>query len=311
MATKKGSDNRFPVLRLTYEDDTPATPPADEGHIVVGVDKVPRFIDDDGTLTELGVGGALTEITDIPTAETDTDLVLHPDGAGGVEWAADATGGGSGTAIGCRVRRAAGQTFGTSGTSYDVDWDTEDWDTDTMHYTSAAACTGTVTKTASSATLTGSGTLFTSELSVGQVISVPGTAAEKRVVTAIASDTSLTVNANFANSASGQTATRLRSAIVFRTAGKYIITGQVGYAANSGTRYAQMIVQSGATRTEIQVKAENPITGAATVVPVHDIYNAAQWDFVEMIAIQFTGGSNTSETTAGYQPTMAVTHLGT
>ena len=30
-----------------------------------------------------------TEITDIPTAETDTTLVLKPDGAGGVEWGAD------------------------------------------------------------------------------------------------------------------------------------------------------------------------------------------------------------------------------
>jgi hypothetical protein len=37
------------------------------------------------------------DITDIPTAETDTALVLHPDGAGGVEWGADATGGGGST----------------------------------------------------------------------------------------------------------------------------------------------------------------------------------------------------------------------
>ena len=61
MATTKGSDNRFPLLRLTYEDDTPATPPADEGHIVIGLDKVPRFIDDDGVLTELGGGGTTTD----------------------------------------------------------------------------------------------------------------------------------------------------------------------------------------------------------------------------------------------------------
>lgn len=36
------------------------------------------------------------DITDLPTAETDTSLVLHPDGAGGVEWGADDTGGGGG-----------------------------------------------------------------------------------------------------------------------------------------------------------------------------------------------------------------------
>jgi hypothetical protein len=70
MATTKGSDNRFPLLRLTYEDDTPATPPADEGHIVVGVDKVPRFIDDDGVLTELG-GSAATADHDHTTAGGD------------------------------------------------------------------------------------------------------------------------------------------------------------------------------------------------------------------------------------------------
>jgi len=54
VATKRGSDNRFSLVRLTYEDDTPSTPPADEGHLVAGVDKVLRWIDDDGTVTELG-----------------------------------------------------------------------------------------------------------------------------------------------------------------------------------------------------------------------------------------------------------------
>jgi hypothetical protein len=39
-------------------------------------------IDDDGHHT----GGGVTEIADLPTAETDTTLVLSPDGAGGVEW---------------------------------------------------------------------------------------------------------------------------------------------------------------------------------------------------------------------------------
>ena len=44
---------------------------------------------EDGGVDEL-------EIADLATAETDTALVLHPDGAGGVAWGADATGGGSG-----------------------------------------------------------------------------------------------------------------------------------------------------------------------------------------------------------------------
>lgn len=71
------------------------------------------------------------------------------------------------------------------------------------------ALTGTVAKTNGSATLTGTGTAFTTELSVGMVISVPGGATERAIVSAIASDTSLTVTANFANTSSGQTASRV------------------------------------------------------------------------------------------------------
>ncbi len=40
-------------------------------------------LDDDGHDT---AAGGPTEITDIPTSETDTGKVLVPDGAGGVEW---------------------------------------------------------------------------------------------------------------------------------------------------------------------------------------------------------------------------------
>lgn len=98
MATKKGSDNRFPLVRLTYEDDTPATPPADEGHLVAGVDKVLRWIDDDGTVTELGAGGAstLATLTDVDlTGVADGDVLTYD--SGGSEWLPVApTGGGGG-----------------------------------------------------------------------------------------------------------------------------------------------------------------------------------------------------------------------
>lgn len=50
--------------------------------------------DDGAQLWVPGSGSGVSEITDIPTSETDTSLVLHPDGAGGVEWGTDATGGG-------------------------------------------------------------------------------------------------------------------------------------------------------------------------------------------------------------------------
>jgi hypothetical protein len=74
---------------------------------------------------------------------------------------------------------------------------------------SGSTITGTVTKTAGSATVTGSGTTFTSALAVGDVIDIPGgTATERLMVTAIASNTSLTIHKNAAYSAGGQTLTK-------------------------------------------------------------------------------------------------------
>ena len=68
------------------------------------------------------------------------------------------------------------------------------------------ALTGTVAKNGTT-TITGTSTLFTTQLSVGQQISVPGGGGtEVRTVSAIASDTSLTVSVAFANTASSQTA---------------------------------------------------------------------------------------------------------
>lgn len=68
--------------------------------------------------------------------------------------------------------------------------------------------TGTVAKNGTT-TLTGTGTAFLSEISVGQVIRVPGVASEDRTVASIASNTSLTVTTAFAQTASGQTAQRV------------------------------------------------------------------------------------------------------
>src|SRR5436190_11869341 len=75
--------------------------------------------------------------------------------------------------------------------------------------------TGTVAKTSGGTTLTGTGTSFTTQLAVGDVISVPhagGT--DVRRVTAITTNTSLTVNLAWSASASGQTATKLAQAYV-------------------------------------------------------------------------------------------------
>lgn len=123
-----GSENVFPVVRLLESDEVVATPPAGQVHL--GVDEATKLlyqIDDDGVVTFLGeiagagavpftpagsivatnvqdaieevaaeAGASITDILSLPTAETDDTLVLAPDGAGGVEWRADATGGGGG-----------------------------------------------------------------------------------------------------------------------------------------------------------------------------------------------------------------------
>lgn len=89
-----------------------------------------------------------------------------------------------------------------------IPMNTDQWDSDNFHFTSQAALTGTVTKSAASATITGSGTSFTTELTVNQVISIPGTAVEYGVVKTITNNTSLELWQTMANSASGQTATR-------------------------------------------------------------------------------------------------------
>ncbi len=76
--------------------------------------------------------------------------------------------------------------------------------------------TGTVSVTSGSATITGSGTSFTSEFAVGDDILING---EQFLVLSIASDTSMTADGNFASSASsqvikknGSNATQLNSA---------------------------------------------------------------------------------------------------
>jgi hypothetical protein len=69
--------------------------------------------------------------------------------------------------------------------------------------------TGTVAKAAGSATLTGTGTTFLGDLSVGDVLAVRGGTTERRTITAIASNTSLTVDTPYDYAASGQPYWRL------------------------------------------------------------------------------------------------------
>lgn len=173
-----------------------------------------------------------------------------------------------------------------------VPLDTNRFDTDSQHYTSAAALTGTVAKTSGSAALVGTGTLFTSQLSVGQVIDVPGTAVARRVVTSITDDTHLTVNANFTNTASGQTATRVNSAIVARTAGVYTIAASAIFTANGAGYRGAVLLKNGTTL----IDATNAVAISAVGVPTQLSVGGmgaklAQWDYVELQVNQSSGGA--------------------
>lgn len=95
MATMKVDTNRFPKVLFQLDGDD-STPAADTVAAYVAADGTLHLVDEAGTDTEVG-GGAVADILDLPTAETDDTLVLAPDGAGGVEFRAESGGGGGGS----------------------------------------------------------------------------------------------------------------------------------------------------------------------------------------------------------------------
>ncbi len=202
--------------------------------------------------------------------------------------------GGASTGTGTRLRMSGNQSTST-GTATTLNWDTEDSDADNQHFTSVANLTGTAAKVAASATLTGTGTAFLTELTRGQVISVPGTAAEKRVVIAIDSNTSLRVNLPFVNSASGQTVARVNSAIVVRTPGFYTLETNVYSAAlSTGAVTLAFYLNSLTTATSGTAIGQRDPT-AINASAGYDLVvqrQFQQWDFVEVVWTQNAGTVN-------------------
>ena len=79
------------TIRESATDGSDFTnPDADYRRLFLGEDGQLHVKDSAGAVTSL----AVTEITDLPTAEMDDSLVLAPDGAGGVEFRAETGGGG-------------------------------------------------------------------------------------------------------------------------------------------------------------------------------------------------------------------------
>lgn len=94
--------------------------------------------------------------------------------------------------------------------------------------------TGTVAKNGTT-TVTGTTTTFLSQLVAGDVIRIPGTAVEDRVVATITNDTSLTVTVAFTNTASAQVGQRVahRQVIQQGQAGTPAVTRVTAAAADT------------------------------------------------------------------------------
>lgn len=172
------------------------------------------------------------------------------------------TGGGGGSGTTTLHAVSAYLSAGTSnitGTFTPVPLDTELLDTDGYHFTSNANLTGTVTKTAASASLVGVGTAFTTELSVGQVISIPGVATELGAVKVIVDDTHLTLWNPLANSSGGQTAQRVSSAVSIPSGlgGKYSLHAGA-YHTFTLAHYADLRVVKNGGATVADVRNQYP-----------------------------------------------------
>lgn len=166
-----------------------------------------------------------------------------------------------------------------------------------LHGGATQALTGTVAKTAASATLTGTGTAFLTELVIGDSITVPGTANETRVITAIASNTSLTADTNFANTASGQAATvDARARFYAPTDGVYSFL--LGFRQDGGSSAREINIYS-PTATPAGIVALWQLTTAG---PIGVLTGEAKVPAGGFVCPRFWHGtgSNVTLTQAGY-----------
>jgi hypothetical protein len=118
---------------------------------------------------------------------------------------------------------------------------------------------GTVAKAATTA-LVGVGTAFLSELVVGGVVRVPGATTEDRIVSAITSDTALTVSVAFTATASGQTAQRVREVQLLK-----LVDGTPGSVVPAVVSAAGALTVDGSAATQpVRSIAPSPTTIALT-----------------------------------------------
>lgn len=170
----------------------------------------------------------------------------------------------------------------------------EDYDTNGMFNPATTALTGTVSTTASGTTLTGSGTAFLTELSIGDAIFVGSAAGEDvNVITDIASNTSATVKKGWYNTASGQTFRRASEAIVVKRPGIYVVSAYLQLGTTTGNTYLFNINKNGTTIGRFSGSAAYTEAGIGSGGFVIAQAKAALYDFFWVEARQNTGGTIT------------------
>ncbi len=98
----KGSDNDFPSILVTEQGSAPTSPAASHQRLYIRTsDHTLVTVNSSGTVTQVGTGGAAGTVT----------------------------------AHGCKVRRASGNVSVGNNTLTAIGFDSEDYDTDTMHDT--------------------------------------------------------------------------------------------------------------------------------------------------------------------------------
>lgn len=205
----------------------------------------------------------------------------------------------------CRLSKSSAQTVPTSAYRA-VRWETETFDSDTMHTTSTSNLTGTVSKTSAGNTLTGSSTSFTTELAVGDAIFVPdATYGDHAVVTAIASNTSLTINGTWSATASGQTARFANEEIVIKTPGLYFIYANVRWLSGTTTGTRESILRkNGMNGTFIggnRLNATIADSGLYVSVPVIGVAELSQYECIHVEAHQNAGADKDIENSVANQ----------
>jgi hypothetical protein len=285
---------------------------ATDGDLFVRTDQAgdPLYKYTDGAWT-ISAGG-LSKVTAFPGAPTDGDVVVRTDLNGSPMFAYSTENGweqqprmGAVTVPAVSIASSGAQGIATGVPSV-IGWDTELFDTDGMHDPRFATLTGTIAKTAGQNNLVGTGTLFTTELSVGDPIRVGG---EVNVVASITSNTAATVRSNWSTTASGQTYTRDNTLVQIKTPGVYRLSASIDFSNSSisGTNRRLYLRVNGVI---VAKDSRIPHTTDYTYLQVNKDIRLAAGDIVDIQAYQDSGGSLTVINDGSASPFLNATWLG-